>query len=153
MVAVEQRIDPGLVRLLDEVARLAGDSRAFASAERRGGVVHCVAATTPDAAYEVVCENGIVFVSWVSADRYLSQSIEADLMWTGDDLKELIEEELSDVGCAAQPFGRVEHFRDAQKRFTFRSAIAAPGGADAALIVKCLVAYAKAFAELGDMKE
>jgi hypothetical protein len=151
MAAVKQGIDPGLVRLLDEVVRLAAASRAFALAERRGGVVHCVAATNPDAAYEVASEGGDVFVSWVSADRYLSQSIEADLMWTGDDLMELVEEELADAGCTDHPLGRIEHFRDAEKRFTFRSKVVA--GADAALVVKCMVAYATALAQLGDMKE
>lgn len=153
MAAVEQGIDPGLVRLLDEVVQQAEASRAFASAERRGAVVHCVSATNPDAAYEVVSEGGNVFVSWVSENRYLSQSIEADLMWTGDDLMELIEEELVDLGCTDHPLGRVEHFRDAGKRFTFRSKVVAPGGADAALIAKCIVAYATALGQLGDMKE
>lgn len=149
MAAVEQRIDPGLVPLLDEVVRQAAESRAFASVLRREATVRCVAATNEDAAYEVVSEGTAVYVSWVSPDRYLSQSIEADLMWTGDDLMELIEEELADVGCTNHPLGRIEHFRDGEKRFTFRSKVVA---ADATLIVKCLIAYARAFSQLGDMK-
>ncbi|MBL8744977.1 MAG: hypothetical protein JNK58_01330 [Phycisphaerae bacterium] len=151
MAAVEQRIDPGSVRLLDEVVRLATESRAFASVQRRGASVHCVALTNEEAAYEATSEADGVFVAWVSPNRYLSQSIEADLMWTGDDLMDLIEEELADEGCTDHPLGRIEHFRDAEKRFTFRSRVRA--GADAALVVKCLVALAKTFSQLGDMKD
>lgn len=49
-----------------------------------------------------------------------------------------------------EPLGRIEHFRDPQKRFTFRSRL--PNAADADAITKALLAYAAAFANLGDMK-
>lgn len=150
MAAVEQDADPGVVRLLDDVVRRASASRAFAAVERLGPVVHCTALTRPDAAFEAFKDADALYIAWVSADRYLSQSIEADLMWTGDDLNELIEEELAALGRSGEPLGRIEHFRDPQKRFTFRSRL--PNAADADAITKALLAYAAAFANLGDMK-
>lgn len=150
MAAVEQGIDPGLVRLLDEVVRQVASCADFSSVQREGACVRCISAVQPDAAFELQAVGRDLCIAWVSADRYLSQSIEADLMWTGDDLDELIEEELAANGDVPISLGKVEHFRDENKRFTFRSLLPAGCGADVA--ARALLAYAAAFANLGDMK-
>lgn len=153
MVSVEQRIDPGVVRLLDDVAALAERSGAFASVTRRGGMVEAAARENPEALFRIEAEADRLFVAWASPNRYLSQSIEADLMWTGDDLNDLIAEELSDQGYSGAPLGRVEHFRDEQKNFVFRSLIpAASGETRADVLVRCLLAYHAAMSQLGGMK-
>ncbi len=90
-----------------------------------------------------------------TTDRWLSESIEADLMHTGDKLEELIEDELVELG---QPMKvSFEHFRDDQRCYTFRSplALAESRGADNATladqVAAYLLAYESAFRELGDM--
>jgi hypothetical protein len=150
VAAVEPSVDPGVARLLDEVSRLARASGAFASVERAGSRVVCTARTRPEASFRAVADAGAWFIEWASPDRYLSQSIEAELMWTGDDLDDLIGEELADEGFPGS-LGGVEHFRDAEKSFVFRARVpaAAPAAAD---IVKALRAFDKAFVNLGGMK-
>lgn len=143
-----------LAALLNAVADLARTSAAFAAVETNGSLVTCTSLTNPEAAFRLEPhDKGGVCITWVTANRYLSQSIEADLMWTGDDLDELIDEELADAGYTGQPLTRVDHFRNEEKLFTFRSVVP---GAIADLrpddLVKCLLAYNAAFAELGDMK-
>lgn len=149
MASVEQRFDPGLVRLLEDVARRAVESGAFAGVERVGSVVRCTSASNPEAAYEVTPNEEGFLVSWVSPNRYLSQSIEADLMWTGDDLVELLAEEIAVLGDGVAP-KRIEHFRDQEKRFVFRASV--PGAGEARAIFAMLLAFAAVFGGLGDMK-
>lgn len=90
------------------------------------------------------------------ADRWLSHSIEADLLNTGDKMEDLLEEELVElrVRHAGRELGglSVEHFRSEDKLFTFRSRL--PGAAsDLApeTISGCLLAYEACFRNLGDM--
>ncbi len=109
-----------------------------------------------DAEYRIELLDGRVFVLWASPDRYLSQSIEADLMWTGDDLDDCIDEELVDQGWTGGSLGGVEHFRDEQMRYVFRSSIPSETGApdldkEARRFVQCLLAFEATFRELGDM--
>lgn len=139
---------------LEDVARLARESGVFGGVSIEGPAVVCKASAQPDAAFRLGLEDAShVSVAWVCADRYISQSIEADLMWTGDDLGELIDEELADQGYRGEPIGRVEHYRDPQKLFTFRSLVPRQAvEAGAAVLVKFLLAYEAAFRDLGDMK-
>lgn len=151
MAAVEQQGSQSMSRIFDDAAAMAERSGAFGKVEPRAEGVSCIALAQPEASFRIQHEGGKLYVCWLSPDRYLSQSIEADLMWTGDDLGELIHEELVDQGYKGAPLGRVEHFRDPEKRFTFRSLI--PGaGAEPTTLLQCLLAYNAAFAELGDMK-
>lgn len=94
-----------------------------------------------------------IVVGFQTANRWLSQSIEADLVHTGDAIEELLEEELIAQGLELSL--PVEHFRDAAKRYTFRSrlplaaALDAPETADR--VLQALLAYQACFLELGDM--
>ncbi len=139
--------------LLEEVAKIARASGAFGAVEVRPGLVVCASTQRDDADYRVIVEGDAVYVAWVTPDRYLSQSIEAELMWTGDDIEELIAEELGDQAYHGPALGSVEHFRDPGKLFTFRSRVPADaGGVSATAVVACLRAYEAAMRELGDMR-
>ncbi len=112
-------------------------------------------AAAAQASYRVESDGGKVWVSLVTPDRWLSESIESDLMHTGDKLEELIEEELVELGCRTGCPG-FEHFRSDDKLFTFRTAVPLPPGGESTpagieLIVQFLLAYEACFRNLGDM--
>jgi len=105
-----------------------------------------------------------VWVSLVTANRWLSQSIEADLVHTGDKIGELLDEELADqdydVKSAALRGLKTtfEHFRSEPpfKLFTFRSALPftvelANEASSIELASQWLLAYEACFRRLGDM--
>jgi hypothetical protein len=142
-----------LAKLFAAVAERAKKSEKFAGVDVTAEGVECRALQAPeDAAFRVRIEGGKLFVSWVTGDRYMSQSVEADLMWTGDDLGELIAEELADLGWSGPPLGKVEHFRSEDKLFTFRSEIPAAKANSVDALAQALHAYEAAFSNLGDMK-
>jgi len=128
----------------------------FASVESRDGMIVCTAKETPEPVeYRLFIEDGALWVSWSTEDRWLSQSVEADLVFTGDDLNDMIDEEIVDLGWDHGRLEGNEHFRSEDKRYTFRSKI----NLDAAGIEKagtdlvfCAQAYDIVFCELGDMK-
>ncbi len=145
--------------LMQAVAGLAEARGCFGAVRATESMVECRAKQCPDeAAYRLAIEDGRLYVSWLSVDRYLSQSIEADLMWTGDDLDELFAEELADLGWSGGALGGVEHYRSGEKMFTFRSAVPLDPerldpARDAPALVNCLLAYEAVFSQLGDMKD
>ena len=156
MTAAPPARTPLPAQLLERVRKQAADSGVFASVDSREGMLVCRAkdAAAP-ASYRVFVEGGRAWVSLVMADRWLSESIEADLMHTGDHMEDLIEEELVELGMVA---GRpaVEHFRSEDLLFTFRSPVVVPSGAlegpeAARLVGATLLAYEAAFRPLGDM--
>jgi hypothetical protein len=143
----------GLSSLLSAIADQARATGAFASVELIGNMVSCKALTNEEAAYRVEPHDAGLCITWVSPNRYLSQSIEADLMWTKDDLDELLAEELTEVGYSGPPLKTLDHYRNEEKLFTFRGVIPAPPASlSAADLVKCLLAFSATFGQLGDMK-
>lgn len=139
--------------LLERVAALAREANVFSGVEIRGSTLVCQAkgAASP-ASYRLSVDGGRLYVSLVMADRWLSESIEADLMHTGDRIEDLLEEELVDRGYEGPP-PRVEHFRSDDLLFTFRTPV--PAGPAAADTVRnagiFLLAYEACFRNLGDM--
>ena len=112
-------------------------------------------ASAAPAEFRVFFDAGKTWVSLTTADRWLSQSIEADLVHTGDKIDELLEEELVDLdwdkswGPARMAY---EHFRDDQKLYTFRSSVDASGPDAPKRITIALLAYERTFRVLGDMQ-
>jgi len=109
------------------------------------------------AEYRLELVGDTLWVSLVTADRWLSQSIEQDLVHTGDKLADLIHEELVELGHSGGPVP-CEHFRDDEKLFTFRSRVPVRpesfGDAAAADISTLFLrAYEACFRRLGDMEE
>lgn len=156
--ARQTSIPSNITDLLCRIAELVSADDAFDSVELRQTMVHCHAAGAPaEAFYRVEFADGRLWVTWVSPDRYLSQSIEQVLVFTGDDLDDMIDEELVDLGWTRGALGRNEHFRDDEKLFTFRSALPVDAativGAELARdAVRVLHAYRIALGQMGDME-
>lgn len=153
---------PAVTRLLQAVAAAASKAGVFGPVEVRDAsgsspamlVCHAKNSAAP-AEYRVFVESGKVYVALVTADRWLSQSIEAQLFHLGDKLEELLEEDLYDQGYERGTLP-IEHFRSADKLYTFRSPLPIdPGAVDAPEAVttasQCLLGYEGCFRRLGDM--
>jgi len=140
--------------LLERVADRLRETEVFLDAYVREGVLICPAkGAAAEASYRAFVDGGRVWVSLVMADRWLSESIEADLMHTGDKLEELLAEELAEQELP-DSVEVIEHFRSDDLLFTFRTPIGeagSPPGAD--VIERWLLAYESCFQNLGDMAE
>ncbi|MCC6661701.1 MAG: hypothetical protein IT437_12535 [Phycisphaerales bacterium] len=142
--------------LLSRVRDAADASGSFGGLVIRDGMLVCRAkAAAAPASYRLLADRGRVYVALVMADRWLSESIEADLMHTGDKLESLIDEELIEHGLPSDP-RPVEHFRSDDLLFTFRTAlplVASDVDSDRGGRVAgaWLMAYEAAFRVLGDM--
>ncbi|MFA6044070.1 MAG: hypothetical protein WC718_03725 [Phycisphaerales bacterium] len=99
-----------------------------------------------EAFYVIYQDSGGTWVALQTPGRYLSQSIEADLVFTGDKLEDLIHEELVDLGYEGPPIP-CEHFRDDAKLYTFRCKV--PQAEEAG---RLLLAFEACFRRLGDME-
>ena len=147
--------------LYEEVGDRVRDADVFLKVRRTDEMLRCaplhVEAETNTMYYAQVEKDthNRVFVGLSTLDRWLSESIEADLVHTGDDIEELLEEELVDQGLHEKI--AVQHYRDQDKRFVFQSTLNLPAGEEldgAAMIdrvTKVLLAYQACFLELGDM--
>jgi len=145
--------------LYEEVADRVRDAGVFGKVRRTDDKLLCKAKDIESEAYFVAYatqEHDAVFVGWQTLDRWLSESIEADLMHTGDKIEELLEEEFGELGLEVTV--DVEHFRDDKKQYVFRSKLPLPtsevldGSAMIDRVSKALLGYQAALSELGDMK-
>ena len=85
--------------MLQKVRQLAQSAGIFAqTAVLEGRLDGLADGSAEEAWYRVRWEAGRVWVSLEMADRWQSESIETDLVHTGDKLDELLEEELVDLG-------------------------------------------------------
>jgi hypothetical protein len=147
---------PGLSQLLERAAARAESAGVFAQVAVQGELLECGAkSAAAPAFFRLSLEKGKLWASMVTADRWLSQSIEADLVHTGDKLEDLLGEELADLGYVG-PAPSFEHFRSEDKLFTFRSVVpvdpsqfSGETAADTAAVF--LLAYEACFRRLGDM--
>lgn len=145
-------IDPRVRAFLEGVAQEARRAGVFGVVVVGETGVRCAAlASAEPAEHRVDVEGGKVFVSLVTSDRWLSESIEAELMHTGDKVEELLEEELVDRGYEGKL--TCQHYRSDDLLFTFRSELpVTPGPEGVEDAARCLLAYEACFRELGDMK-
>ncbi len=139
------------VTKLSAVRTLADRAGVFGGCDIREGVLVCKAANSAaPASYRVFEHEGKIWLSLVMSDRWLSESIETDLVHTGDKLEDLLEEELVELGHTGGTL-RFEHFRSDDLLFTFRSPLPPDVAADPSRIATCLLAYEQCFRRLGDM--
>ncbi|MSR40787.1 MAG: hypothetical protein EXS10_02665 [Phycisphaerales bacterium] len=129
----------------------AGLHDGFGSVESHANCVRATAKhSSAPAAFELERRGTEYWVRMLTSDRWLSESIEGDVL-EGDPLDELLEEELTELGWRGK-VGALKHFRDAQKVYVFEhrvpDASPLPMQETAALF---LIAYSKTFHELGDM--
>lgn len=141
---------------LNAIRERASRAGVFSGVEITDSMLRAQAPNSAEPAwYRVEQADGSWYVSLVTADRWLSESIEADLMHTGDPLEELIEEELVELGQESPGTIRVDHYRSDDMLYTFRTPIPidssdSPTAAERASTY--LLAYEAAFRELGDME-
>lgn len=159
----------------------------FGSVEMKGGMLVAAAKASAEPAFyrlEFAATGspdgggeGRLWVSLVTPSRWLSESIESDLVEHGDDLGDLVEDELVELGYEPTGGGEsdsdggkptFQHFRSPDLLYTFRTPIPTPQpgsgvsveseralAAHAAATVAGLwvLAYEQAFRRLGDMED
>jgi hypothetical protein len=143
---------------LNAVRTNADRAGVFAEVKIERGMLTCAARDAAEPAWyriEPAAAGGGWNVSLVTPNRWLSESIEADLMHHGDPIEELIEEELVEQDYAGEPLP-VKHFRSDDMLYTFVSPLPINSAHDsdeqaARTATQCLLAYEAAFRELGDM--
>ncbi len=140
---------------LADRARAAG---VFGPVTVRDGMLVCHAkASAAPASYRVLGDQGQVWVALVMADRWLSESIESQLVENGDKVETLVREEVIDLGGGAEASPSIitcEHFRSDDLLFTFRSPVGKVSPlVDVPRAMLFLLAYEAAFRQLGDMDE
>ncbi|HWB20091.1 MAG TPA: hypothetical protein VG711_07320 [Phycisphaerales bacterium] len=142
--------------VLDVAERKLSNHNAFGEMSRLPSRLQFAAFKSAEPAwYRLDAEKSGLFVSLVTPNRWLSESIEADLMHTGDDIEELVAEELTDIGGPCESL-KVQHFRSDDMLYTFRSPLPVNGLSDevaAEVACQCLLAYEAAFRQLGDMDD
>lgn len=134
------------------------EAKVFAHVRRNDDALICKARDVDsDTTYRVEVADGhdLVWVGLYTPDRWLSESIETDLLHLGDKLEDLLEEELYDQGFEARL--PMEHFRDDALQYVFRSPVFLQAGekldGEAVIdrVTRVLLAYQAMFRELGDM--
>ncbi|MBX3354776.1 MAG: hypothetical protein KF724_03655 [Phycisphaeraceae bacterium] len=134
---------------LKDLAERAKASKAFGAIELQGPRLRCAAAdAAAEAWYCVEFRDDAWHLTLVTPDRWLSESIESDLMHTGDAMEELFEEELVEFGVETVP-PPVRHYRSDDRLYTFD--VRLPDGHDSELISRYLLAFEATFRNLGDM--
>lgn len=138
--------------LLHTVRQHATDSGRFAEARIDGARLRCRAReAAAEAWYTVEREGDAWAVGLETPDRWLSESIEGDMLEGRDSAEELVDDELVEVGFRNR-CGKVRHFRDEDKTYVFRADVPLEGLDDApAGIATFLLAFEAAFGQLGDM--
>lgn len=142
-------------KLYEHVKQGAIEADVFASVEIDARGVCCEADGPAEPAfYRVYIEEGDIWVALETEDRWLSGSIEGDLVGTGDKLDDLLEEEIIDLGHT-NAVVEFDHFRSPEKVYVFRSKVStplnSPESAEHALL--WLLGYEIVFRDLGDMTE
>lgn len=147
--------------LLETIARRVRDADRFDRVEIDAGRLKAHARVVESPCWhqvgplETVDRASQIWVGMYTPDRWLSGSIEADVLHMGDKYEDLLEEELVDQGYNTRL--DIQHFRDDDKVFVFRSAVPLEEGQsldDPALadrLTRTLLAYEACFRELGDM--
>lgn len=139
--------------IYESVARAAVKADVFDGVKILDQGLDCRArASAAPAAYRVEEDEDGLWVSLVMTDRWLSESIEANLLHSGDKLEELLDEELAELGYDG-PSLTYEHFRSDDMLFTFRSRIPKGSGQIGSTAATFLLAYEACFRNLGDMSK
>lgn len=144
--------------LIEAVAERVKRAEVFEAVQCQPGELHCQARDAEgEAFYKLIhAPQGEVWIGLHTADRWLSESIESDLLHSGDKMEELLEEELVELNYEGSPLP-IQHFRDDEKVYVFRSLLEhkdASASTDPDVIdraVKIMLAYEACFRQLGDM--
>ncbi len=142
--------------IIESVASKAKDANVFGAITTNGTTIELQAwGAAEPACYRVYLDGPTPIIELATKDRWLSESIEAELVESGDKLDELIEDELIDLGYD-EDSGAVafEHYRSDDMEFVFRTKVVPMSGQDPTdACVQWLLAYEQCFRQLGDMDE
>ena len=142
-----------LAPVFDAALQPLKEADVFAEVTRTDTGVRCDAMHVEEECYYAAHtdSDGNLLVGWYSPDRWVSGSIEGDLVHTGDKIDELLEEELVDLGLSIKL--PLDHYRDDDKIFVFHGRVELPSDPTQATdtLVKVLLAFQACFVELGDM--
>lgn len=138
-------------QMFDQIKAKAVQAGVFGPVQIKNNRLVCAAAGSAEPADYRVFEDaeGGVWVELVTANRWLSESIETDLVHTGDKLNELLDEELAELDWVGEA-STFEHFRSDDMLFTFRSKVPDP---TPERVATWLLAYEACFRQLGDMDD
>ncbi|MSR17777.1 MAG: hypothetical protein EXS00_01185 [Phycisphaerales bacterium] len=143
-------------QLLQRLCEEATARGVFGAAEIRNDCLHCGALHSAAlATYRVhLLPTGGFRVALATSDRWLSESIETDLLHLGESMEELVSEELCELG-AAPLAGKIRHFRNDEREYVFEHDLPASGdaSADERRALDLLLGFEAAFRLLGDMAE
>ena len=125
----------------------------FASIDASDGMVRCRARDVEsDAFYILIRAEAGLIVRFETPDRWLSESVEAELYHSSESLEELLEESLDELEWPIDeiPVTTFRHFRSDDLLYTFENDI--PTGGDPTEVGGTwLLAYEATFRELGDV--
>ena len=148
--------------LIEAVAERVKRAEVFEDVLCLDGALNCQARDVEsEAFYKLLIEGADgsapeVWIGLFTADRWLSESIESDLLHTGDKMEELLDEELVELDYVGDPVP-IEHFRDDAKVYVFRSRLTIKDGDSPTnqdvidRAVKIMLGYEACFRQLGDM--
>ena len=145
--------------LTDQEARLLSDLRVRAQASGQFGTVALAAdrltctarESTAPAEYAVWRSADGWRIALSTADRWLSESIEGQLVESRESLESLLLDELKDLDWTEGEL-KVRHFRDEARVYVFEVTLAATASPkDLDRLATVLRAFEQTFAQLGDM--
>ncbi len=143
-------------QIIQTIVADAKAANVFGSIETQGSSITLEAwGAAEPACYRIYLDGPEPIVELATKDRWLSESIEAELVESGDKLDELIEDELVDLGYPEDSGAvKFEHYRSDDMEFVFRSRVIPADGQDITQACKTwLLAYEQCFRQLGDMDE
>jgi hypothetical protein len=142
-------------QLLDSLRAAADATGLFAGSELLSDRLRLKAKdAAAEAHYEVELGGDDLIVRLLTADRWLSESIESQLVEHGDSLEELLEDELVEIGHEPARDGaipKVKHFRDTARNYTFECPIPIGPGGPFESARRFLLGWEACFRGLGDM--
>ncbi|MBC03818.1 MAG: hypothetical protein CMJ34_11040 [Phycisphaerae bacterium] len=123
----------------------------FASVESINDEIRCRAPEV-DADYVLAEGDQGLVVRFETPDRWLSESVEADLYNSSDSLNELLEESLDELEWPidAVPVTPFRHYRNDDLKYVFEHAIPAHGDSEKTAMT-WILGYEATFIELGDV--
>ena len=139
---------------LRALASIASASGRFASVAQCASGLTCQARCAASAHYALERRGSEWVIRLATPDRWLSESIESELVESRDSMEELLLEELKDRDWAEPPVA-VKHFRDDLKQYVFEAALmSSPSPAtDRTRLATLFLSFEAMFAQLGDMAE
>ena len=140
-------------------AKLLSDLRALAEATSRfagvNTVVDRLVCTALDssapAEYRVWRVGEEWRVALFTPDRWLSESIESELVESRETFEDLLGEELRDLDWA-EPVTAIRHFRDDNRQYVFETSLPSRNEqGEVARVATFLAGFERTFSQLGDM--